>query len=166
MRSKILLLPFFFFALMSQAQDSSFQLKDYKYRTPGFRALSVNVSFAANASDLEQDKLSKSKTSSLSLFPAQFNYYRIVSTDKRMHTSFFYFSPSLYSYNNETDNNKTESTNLKYAFTWDRNDRFYKKRICISRSATVCNMNFLKSRTRIPFTKTSLVCSAWKIPLH
>ena len=127
MRSKTLLLPFCLFAITSQAQDSSFQLKDYKYRTPGFKALSVNVSFSANATDSKADTLTQSKGRNLSLFPSHFSYSRIISTEKRVHNSFIDFTPSLYSYFAEANGNPTKSTNLRYSFIWDRNDRFYKR---------------------------------------
>ncbi|HJW15926.1 MAG TPA: hypothetical protein VJ499_02345, partial [Flavisolibacter sp.] len=47
------LLPFLLITVIhySYAQDSSFQLKYYKYRTPGFTALGLNLGFSGAVSN-------------------------------------------------------------------------------------------------------------------
>ena len=126
MRSKILLLPFLFFIVTSKAQDSSFQLKDYEYRTPGFKALSIGINFSGNASDSKAEDLKKSSARSFSLMPSELDYARFISTEKRVHTSYIHLVPYGQSYYGKANGNVSKSKRFSYNFYWDRNDRFYK----------------------------------------
>jgi hypothetical protein len=126
MRSKILLFPVLFFAITSFSQDSSFQLKDYKYRTPGFRALSIGINFSGNASSSKTEGLTGNSARSFYLMPSRLHYSRLISTEKRTHTSYINLAPYGQSYYTETNGKAAKSKNFSYDFHWDRNDRFYK----------------------------------------
>lgn len=126
MKSTILLCTLSLLSLTNFAQDSSFQLKDYQYRTPGFKALSIAVNFSGSISNATTQNLSEAKDRSFNLLPSQLGYARFISTDKRMHTSSFSFTPYIQSHYAETNGKATKSSNFQYNFTWNRNDRFYK----------------------------------------
>ncbi len=126
MRSKTLLLSFCFFAITSQAQDSSFQLKDYKYRTPGFKALSIGIDFSGSVSDSKSEDLTKNSTRSFYLLPSNLRYSRFISTEKRAHTSDIYLAPYGRTFYSERNGKAAKSKEFSYNFYWDRHDRFYK----------------------------------------
>ena len=117
----LLLLPGFSTAVF--AQDSSFQLKDYKYRTPGFQALFIQFNASGALSDAGLGNAKTDKTFSLS--PSQFAYLKIISTDKRLHQSTFSFVPSYNYWSNERYAQRSTGE-LLLQFDWNRNDRFYK----------------------------------------
>jgi hypothetical protein len=122
----ILLSTLFFISITTFAQDSSFQLKDYQYRTPGFKALSIAANFSGSINSSKNVDLAQTKDQNFSLLPSQFNYSRFISTDKRVHTSYFTLSPSAQYYSTNNDSQNAKSSALQYAFAWDRSDRFYK----------------------------------------
>lgn len=124
----ILLSTLFFISITTFAQDSSFQLKDYQYRTPGFKALSIAANFSGSINSSKNVDLAEAKNQSFSLLPSQLNYSRFISTDKRVHTSYFTLSPSAQYYSASNDSQNVKSSSLQYAFAWDRSDRFYKNR--------------------------------------
>jgi hypothetical protein len=123
------LLPFFLIVIIhsTYAQDSSFQLKDYKYRTPGFTALELNLGFSGAVSDVNAIEPYRRKYSDWNLYPSNLNYYRTVSTDKRIHTSVIRFSPTgNYTTYNQNDTS-TKFHSLQYNVYWTYTDRFYRK---------------------------------------
>jgi hypothetical protein len=123
------LLPFLLICVVhySYAQDSSFQLKDYKYRTQGFTALELNLGFSGAVSNINTVDPYRRKSSNWNLFPSNLDYYRTVSTDKRMHTSVIRFSPAgNYNTYGQNDTN-TKSHSLQYNVYWSYTDRFYRK---------------------------------------
>jgi hypothetical protein len=127
MKPKLLLLSFLLPIIHSHAQDSSFQLKDYKYRTPGFKVLAVSIGFSGQVSDLTSQGLTHDKNRGFALYPSQLNYARFISTDKRIHTSILSFGTWAQSTYNESNGKATKYNYLNYGFSWDWNDRFYKK---------------------------------------
>src|SRR5829696_6908237 len=125
MKSRILPLlllgPFY-----SVAQDTSFQLKDYKYRTPTFQSLSINLNLSASTSS-QKEGIIKNSNNSFSLGPSQVLYTKIISTDKRLHQTNLYITQSIYSKNNKTgDKELTSNKRTVTSFGWERSDRFYK----------------------------------------
>ncbi len=128
MKTKILPLAFLFIALSSTAQDSSFQLKNYKFRTPGFRTLNLNIGFSGNVStnSVGTEKLS---SNSFSLSPSNISYSKIVSTDKRLTASEINFSAGAYSYNQTVNNKDVTNKNIASQLRWNYNDRFYRNKL-------------------------------------
>jgi hypothetical protein len=127
MHRKLLFAFLLFFSLTCFSQDSVFHLKDYKYRTDGYRALALNLNLSGSRSSHESDMNSKSIGKSFQLAPSNISYYRIRSTDSRWHESEISLQ-SQYAYN------KSSAQVLRYKeaqfggqLVWRRTDRFYKK---------------------------------------
>ncbi len=123
-------LPFFllfiFSAFQTKAQDSSFQLKDYKFRTPGFRALQVDLNLNGSIFDSKYVNLDHYKSRSFNTNP-NIDYFKITSTDKRQHTSNFSLRPSYYSNLSSSDTTKSTDRALSVSFNWNRVDRVFFK---------------------------------------
>jgi hypothetical protein len=102
-------------------------LKDYKYRTLGFKALSISGGFSGEVGNASALNVGQSKMRGFYLAPSQINYTRFISTDKRVHTSSFSFFPSAESFYNELNGKDENRSNLHYQFGWDFHDRFYNK---------------------------------------
>src|SRR6476646_5507460 len=94
MKKRLLPLLLTVISIASFAQDSSFQLKDYKYRTAGFTALELNLGFSGWASDINALESFKRKEAYWQLQPSSLAYYRTVSTDKKIHSSVIRFNPA------------------------------------------------------------------------
>ncbi len=109
----------------SVAQDSSFHLKDYKFRTPGFRALSLGINLGGSVNSNKNGPFND-KHRSFYVLPSAVNYYRIVSTDKRLHTSTFNLSSAVSANYNQVNKKDMTAGNIQYEFSWQRNDRLYK----------------------------------------
>ncbi|MGN6399233.1 MAG: hypothetical protein ACTHMD_02195 [Flavisolibacter sp.] len=122
----ILLFTSLAFTLTDFAQDSSFQLKDYQYRTPGFKALSINVNFSGSINNTKAVDLTQKKDRNFYLLPSRFSYNGFVSTDKRTHATSLSFTPSFLYYNTNNDGSSSKSRTLQYNLSWYNNDRFYK----------------------------------------
>ncbi|HJW17029.1 MAG TPA: hypothetical protein VJ499_07910 [Flavisolibacter sp.] len=123
------LLPFFLLIIIhsTYAQDSSFQLKNYKYRTPGYTALELNLGFSGWASDNNALESFKRKESYWQLQPSNLAYYRSASTDKKIHSSVISFSPAGNYSSLNLDDSITKSKSFQYNVYWNFNDRFYIK---------------------------------------
>lgn len=110
-----------------QSQDSSSLLQQYKFRTPGFRALQLNANAAGDFSDTKRINSNNWKSNQInSAF--QITYFRIVSTNKRQHQSSIQFNPS---YNQTRIANGPayfHTRNLNLQSGWNRIDRFYNSR--------------------------------------
>jgi hypothetical protein len=117
-----------FFLLLSVfafSQDSSFQLNDYKYRTPGYKALAVSVNFSGAYSKLTKGN-NNSRSRNLNLNPANLSYAKVVSTNTRLHQSSLALQ-STGNFSGKSDNGKESRSNRFYPlFSWSRNDRFYR----------------------------------------
>lgn len=121
---------FLFFTLCTtstclvQSQDSSSLLQQYKYRTPGFRALQLNVNAAGNFADAKRINTDDGKSNQLnSAF--QVEYFRIISTEKRQHQSSIQLNPSYNQIQNENGSVYQRFRNLNLQSGWNRIDRFY-----------------------------------------
>jgi hypothetical protein len=127
MKRKLLPLLLTVISITSFAQDSSFQLKDYKYRTPSFTALDFDLGFSGWANDDKVLNASQRKQSTWQLFPSNLTYYHTVSTDKKVHTSVIRFSPTG-NYNTYSQNDtSTKSHSFQYNVYWNYTDRYYRK---------------------------------------
>ncbi|RYY00864.1 MAG: hypothetical protein EOO53_20955 [Gammaproteobacteria bacterium] len=101
MKSKLLL----FFLVMSIScfsQDSIFQLKDYKYRTPGYQGLALNVDLSGSYSNANANNTETGRSNYTALGPISADYFRIQSTDKRFQQTTVSLSTD-YSNNNRKD---------------------------------------------------------------
>lgn len=123
-----LLLSFFLFAvaLSSISQDSSFLLKNYKFRTPGFRALQLNINAAGNLYDAkrvnETDVLGSDINSNIAV-----NYFRITSTNKRQQLSTISINPVFNFSKNKNVVSTNRTRNARLDIEWNRTDRFFNK---------------------------------------
>lgn len=128
MKSRILFLLLVLFSVDGFAQDSIYQLKDYKYRTPGFKALAINFGFSGSLSDYK-NLSSDDKSKSFYLAPAQISYWKVSSTDKRLHYSNISLQPWGNFSKTETGGREIKTSNFKSYFSWQRNDRLYKNNL-------------------------------------
>jgi hypothetical protein len=123
------LLPFFLLIIIhsTYAQDSSFQLKDYKYRTPGYKALNLDLSLSGSVGDNNAIDYYHKKQSHFDLYPSNLYYYHTVNTDKRIHSSTIRFSPAGGHSSFNQNDTVSRSNALQYNLYWNHNDRFYKQ---------------------------------------
>lgn len=130
MKQLILLVTIFLFILpfVSKSQDSSFQLKDYKYRTPGFKALLLNFNASGSLYDGKGGTRTDVKGNQFNS-NSVINYYRIISTDKRQHISTISFNPVFNFVKNDNGGVVTErNRQLRIDADWRRMDRFFNSR--------------------------------------
>lgn len=125
MKSRILLFLLFISAI-SFAQDSSFQLKDYKYRTPGFQALALGLNFSGNYRNTDFNNRNPEKYNSTGLGPAFANYYRIRSTDKRFQETNASLSTSYSSLNVKEATRDEVLNRFETNFLLDHRSRTYR----------------------------------------
>ncbi len=128
MNFKFTISTYFFIIISLQvvsAQDSSFHIKDYKFRTLGFRALQLDINLNGNSFNSKQANSSDSKSRSFNTSPG-IDYFRIISTDKRQHQSSIFIRPS---YNSSYNSNVSEikDRNFGYSSAWNRTDRLFVK---------------------------------------
>lgn len=122
-----MLLPLLLFAASAFSQDSTFQLKDYQYRTPGYQALALYFGLSGGYSHSNVPMGDESNSRSLSLGPVSAWYARVTSTDARVHQSTVSLT-SAYSLSGSTYNGKKSSSHsLSPQVAWDWNDRFYRQ---------------------------------------
>lgn len=108
------------------AQDSSFSLRNYKYRTPGYKALSIGLNVSGSASNSKTESQDETSSSYFRTGPFSIAYASVVSTDARLHESSITLSPLAY-FSKQTANGKTSTyKSFQPNLVWERNDRFYK----------------------------------------
>ena len=147
-------LLFLFIPFFSLAQDSSFQLKDYKFRTPGFQALFVNFGLSGSLSDSKSLTANDQSYKSFNLLPSNITYNKIISTDRRLHNSSLNLIPNFYSIK-ETRNNEERVYNSSSAsFSWSRNDRFYKNNLWFFELGNVLSASGNRKRNNEPVLQT------------
>jgi hypothetical protein len=149
LRLLFIIIPFFSFA-----QESTFQLKDYKYRTPGFQALFVNFGLSGSISDSKSSTGNDQSIKNFSLLPSNLTYKKVISTDRRLHYSSVSLIPDLYS-NKEIMSNEERVYNTSSAsFNWTRNDRYYKNSLWFIEWGNVLSMSGNRRRYSEPFQRT------------
>jgi hypothetical protein len=129
MKRLILLITLFvcILPIISNGQDSSFQLKNYKYRTPGFKALQLNINASGSFYDAtmvnQGDIIGNNINSNSGI-----NYFRIISKEKRQHISTILFNP-VFNFTKHANGTITErNRQLILDAEWNRIDRFFNKR--------------------------------------
>ena len=158
MKTKILLAFCCLLSIASFSQDSIFQLKDYKYRTKGFRALELQFSLTGQTDNYKQGSSPTQKNSLIDLYPSYLNYTNISSTDKRFHSSFISLSPSFRSHVEGDGQNKVKGNNCQARLTWNFDDRFYRRNNWFLRLANnlYSRDEFTKEENMQSVTKTTL----------
>lgn len=125
---RFLLLPLgILCCLLTSAQDSSFQIKKYKFRTNGFRALAVQFHFSGNTSTQKFGNAASSSDNNLSLSPATVSYTKIRSTDKKLHQSNIGLTTSYQHQKDEDIDRQFKQWNSN--LTWKQVTRFYRKNL-------------------------------------
>lgn len=109
------------------AQDSSFQLKDYKFRTRGVRGLELDINLSGGVFDSKTVNSNDVQRRSFNLSPS-LDYFRIISTEKRQHTSNFSLSSSYNSSFNSSDTPGTKNRWAMFFGGYNRMDRFFFKK--------------------------------------
>lgn len=115
------------FSLFAQDSTTRFELKDYKYRTPGFRALSFDFSMAASSAASNVKNGPEYSSGSYSISPAVFNFFKTSSTDKRLSQSNYSFSLYGQSNVNKIDNSKQSQKSGIAAFTWQLRNQYFRR---------------------------------------
>lgn len=121
------LMIFLFTAYLATAQDSSFQLKDYKYRTPGFRALELVLNLNGGVNNSKFENRENFKNRSFNTNP-NINYFKTFSSNNRQHTTGISLRPSYYANFSSYDTIRSKSRSSTISFSWNRMDRFYFKK--------------------------------------
>ncbi len=141
-------LPLLFVAIpfLSSAQDSTFQLKDYKYRTPGFKALSVNFSLSGSLSESNQSAGNEYLNKSFDIGPSYLTYNKIVSTNQRLHQSNASLLPRFYSSKQASPSEEKSQRLFSTSLQWARSDRFYKRNLWFIEFGNILEVTGDKSR--------------------
>ncbi|RYF84721.1 MAG: hypothetical protein EON98_08465 [Chitinophagaceae bacterium] len=125
MKSKLLLFSLAI-SISCFSQDSVFQLKDFKYRTPGFKALSLDLSLSGHTTRSQIVPGYDDVSSNFNLAPAQLEFTKIISTDKRLHQATITLLPWVSLAKAKTPSMETSTNQVQSSLRWDRNDRLYK----------------------------------------
>lgn len=125
MKTKILLFFCCLLTIACIAQDSSFHLKNYKYRTSGYKALELSISFNGNTGDYKESNAPNQTNNLFQLFPSSINYRNFFSTDKRWHALFVSVTPSFLSHTQKGAVGKAKGRNFQSSLDFSTDDRFY-----------------------------------------
>src|SRR5688572_28991626 len=117
MKSKLLPL-LLLFSCYAFAQDSSFQLKDYKYRTPGFKALQLSLNFSGNFAESKQIGNEVFTSRNLQLAPSTLSFAKLISTDKRLHQSSISWHPTFHFSSDDPNNEERIHNNFQSNLIW------------------------------------------------
>ncbi|MGZ8550986.1 MAG: hypothetical protein ACXWV2_10005 [Chitinophagaceae bacterium] len=127
MKQRILLLLFIAFTCNVYAQDSStFKLKDYKYRTPGYKALQLSLSSSGGQSEISFPNVDD-KNSYFQIWPSRVEYQRVVSTERKQSYQNFRILPYLSTRKTVASDITTKSLFLQSDLFWTINQRTFKK---------------------------------------
>jgi hypothetical protein len=148
MKSKLLPL-LLLFSCYAFAQDSSFQLKDYKYRTPGFKALQLSLNLSGNFVESKQIGNEVFTSTNLQLTPSTLSFAKLISTDKRLHQSSISWHPAFYFSSDDPNNEEHIYNNFQSNLIWERNDRFYKNNLWFFEIGNSLQNSFLQQKNRI-----------------
>lgn len=127
MKHPLFFIPFLLLSIQSGAQDSSFQLRDYKFRTPGFKALQLNINGNGNLYDSKRINDVDVKGSSIN---SNFgiSYFKIISSNRRQHLSTLSLTPVLNYSENVNGSSEQRSRNFVLDGNWNRVDRFFNQK--------------------------------------
>jgi hypothetical protein len=126
MKTKILLSFCCLFSITSFSQDSVYQLKDYKYRTPGYRTLVFSASVSGGLTDQKNTGGDSLKGRNFHLFPTSVYYTKIVSTDQKLSRSVISLNASYDSYSNESRLNTYKYRTGDGSFAWQFDNLFFR----------------------------------------
>lgn len=128
MHQKLLFAFLLLFSLTCFSQDSVFHIKNYKYRTDGYKALALDLNLSGSRSSSETDFSSKSTGKNFQLAPSNIRYSRIISKEARWHQSEISLQPYyVYSKSSSSTYNYEEQRFISQ-MVWRRTDRFYKNK--------------------------------------
>lgn len=122
-----ILIVFIFTVTQSKAQDSSFQLKDYKFRTQLVQGLLIDFNLSGAISDVKAINSNDAQRRSFNTSPF-LEHFRVISTEKRQHISNFGLRPSYNSSFNSSDTPRTKNRSAMFFGGYSRMDRFFFKR--------------------------------------
>jgi hypothetical protein len=108
------------------AQSDTFQIKDYTFRTPGFKALELHLSLNGNHSSSQETNAGKNSNNSLGLGPFFLNYLCMYSTDSRLHTSDFLVSVRYQSTESKRAGKQSSDNGFNFTGQWNEENRFYR----------------------------------------
>ena len=118
-----------FFLLLSSlcfGQDTTFHLRNYKFRTTGFRALTANIGLNGASNSQKFRGLQAESEKNFNLTPSAISFLRIYSSDQRWHFSTISITPSFYSNKSVKSRDERKTKSFQANLSWDRTDRFYK----------------------------------------
>lgn len=126
-RLTLVFLPVFVFSFVhAKAQDSAFELKDYKFRIPVLQGLQLNINLSGGVYDSKLVNNGNIQQRSFNTSPT-IEYFRISSTDRRQHNSGIYLAPAYSSSFNSIDTPTTKNRSATLAAGWNSTDRFFFK---------------------------------------
>jgi hypothetical protein len=125
MKSKLLLAAIAISAC-AFSQDSSFQIKDYKYRTPGFRALQLGLNFSGTYNNGNVDNVHTERQNSTYLGPVEVYYFQIKSTEKRFQESNIGFSGYFGFGSTKNNTGRSDGSSLQNGVNWSILTREFK----------------------------------------
>ncbi len=129
----------------TNAQDSSFQLKDYKFRTPGVRGLELDINLSGGVLDSKNVNSGDMQRRSFNSSPS-LDYFKAISTDKRQHTSTFNLNPSYSSNFNRIEAPGIKDRSAVLLGSWNRIDRFFFKKNTFFEIGNDFNVNVYNTR--------------------
>ncbi len=154
MKQGILLLLFIAFFCNAHAQDSSiFKLKDYKYRTPGYRALELSLNTSGGFQNIRYPNIND-QGSHFELSPSSIQYYSVVSTDRKQTTHSFGITPYYYGDKNKDNDVKSWSRNIQSGLSWSMNNRYFNNGNNFFEWGNDLFNSFGQSRNKTPNTRS------------
>jgi hypothetical protein len=130
------------------AQDSSFQLKNYKYRTEGFQALALEFGMGGHASGQQQAAGTKTKGNSFTIQPTAVSYNRFRSTDKKLQQAGITAGASFSTSNVEYDKKESKYRSGSAVIGWNISERYFSKGQWFLELGHAANVNTGGSKVR------------------
>jgi len=149
MKSKLLLAAMAISA-WAFSQDSTFQIKDYKYRTPGFRALSLNLNFSGNYHSVNDDNTHRERNNATHLGPIGAMYYQIVSTDRKFQENTIGFSGSYSSIGEKNSQYKSDRNGFSNDASWSILTKHFRKNQWFFEWGNTLSGNIAFDRSKTP----------------
>lgn len=109
------------------AQADTFQIKNYKYRTPGFRALQLNLNMFGQFNSLTDNNKRKLSSRSLQLGPMDASYFRTRSTDRLLSNNSYNLSIVGSLGSSSVDGRTSKQNAFGTSATWVTNNQFFRR---------------------------------------
>lgn len=153
MKQRILLLLFIAFYCNVHAQDSStFKLKDYKYRTPGYKALQLSLSSSGGQSEISFPNVND-KNSYFQIWPSRVEYQRVVSTERKQSNQNLTMQPYLSNNKSLANGITNKSSILQSNLYWSINQRHFKKDNWFIEWDNLLSGGYYTSKNKDPYIK-------------